>query len=234
MYDLNSRMHLATVANNALTKLNRARIEENSFQRTSQTDFSRQIFEEYDDNAFENKVKLDSTFYRLLLNRLDEQYTEPVQTILTRLLETVKEIYEHVNVKPKLYGFTQSSLNESDEVLENTGLRIINDFINQNYYSLTSKQREKQYLESVKPIATGVILEDGVNEEEAVRFATKTIVMQNLLEKINFPMSIKYKVEELLSDDNYAEIFEQNRLREIWDQFQDQSYDIARIVATVI
>ena len=235
MHDINSRLKLAGAAQGALARLQANRnapVEESS--RTMKLDFQRQIFEEYDESSFEDKVKLDSMFYRMMFRRLDEEYVEPVRMVLTKMFETTKEIYEHLNIKPRLYGFQWTSLNESEDILEESALRMINDFVNQHYYSLTQEQREERYLHPVRKLAGDAVISEGVNEEDAIKYATKAAVMQQLIERVNFPLAVRSNVEELLTDENYGKIFEQNRLREIWDLFQEQCYDISRMVATVI
>ncbi len=233
MFDLQNRIKLASTAQGALQRINDNNkvVEENIDYKRH---FQKQIFEEYHDDFFENKIKLDTMFYKVMFENLNEEYKDSINHLLANMLTTTKQLYEHLNIKPKLYGFQENSLNESDDFLYNSAKRIINEFINNNYYSLTQEQRENKYLSSVRQIAGDIIISESVNEEEAIVFGTKTIIMHQLIEHINFPLAIRSNVEDLLSDENYGKIFEQNKLGEIWELFQEQSYDISKILATII
>lgn len=236
MYSMQDRYKIAATAQNALSRLrsNNSLIQE-SLTRTPSTDFSKAIFEEYDESAFESKVKIDSLFYKAMFKHLEESYADGVRNVLTNMFATVREIYEHVNIKPRIYGFNSLSVfNESEEILDQNASRMINDFLNQQYYSLTHEQREERYLTPVRKIAGDIIIKEGVNEVEAIEFAQKAVVMKDLIERINFPLVIRNKIEELTIDENYGKLFEQTRLRDLWEKFQEQCFDLSRIVATVI
>lgn len=232
---LDSRFKIAATAQSALRRMKNSNVTENVIK--PKVDHSRMLFEEYDDDSFAQKVKIDSMFYKTMLKNLDESYADSVKMILTNMFATTKEIYEHINIKPRVYGFNINTVfNESDDMLQQNAQRMINDFINDKYYSLTTEQREEKYYSAVSSIAKDVILSesDALDEKDALTFATKTIVMKNLIERINFPLSIQNKVQELLIDENYGKIFNQEQLSHLWDQFQEQTFDIAKIVAVLI
>lgn len=230
---LSDRFKIAATAQSALRRMKGDNVTENVMR--PKVDHSKMLFEEYDDNSFSQKVKIDSVFYKTMLSNLDESYADSVKTILTSMFCTTKEIYEHINIKPRVYGFNMTTaFNESDDVLQQNAQRMINDFINNKYYSLTTEQREEKYYPAVRSIAKDVILSESVDEKEAITFATKAVVMKELIERINFPMSIQNKIQELLIDENYGKIFNQEHLSNLWDQFQEQNFDIAKIVAVLI
>lgn len=235
MYTIQDRYKVAGIAQSALARIRGNEKIQEAATRTPATDFSKAIFEEYDDSSFESKIKIDALFYKTMFKQLDESYIDGVRNVLTNLTSTVKDIYEHVNIKPRVYGFNPLTVfNESEEILDKSASRIINDFINQQYYSLTQEQREERYLQPVRRIAGDIIIKEGVNETEAIEFAQKAIVMKSLIERINFPLVIRNKIEELTTDETYGKLFEQSRLRDLWEKFQEQSFDLSRIVATVI
>ena len=193
------------------------------------------IFEEYDEKFFEHKVKLDSIFYKSFFKNLEESHVSDVRNILTNYFDTVRQIYEHVNIKPRVYGFNiNTALNDSDKILEESANRMINDYINQQYYSLDSEQREQKYFTAVKPIASEVILKEHVDENEAVQFGTKSVVIKDFLERISFPMTVRNRIEEDMIDEGYGKIFDQDKLRTLWDTFQEQTMDLAKIIAVLV
>lgn len=226
----------ATVALNRIRSNKEQLLQENTIpSRNIKSDFAKMIFEEYDEKSFEHKVKIDSIFYKTLLKNIEENYLDDVRTIVTDYLNTVKEIYEHVNIKPKVYGFNiNTALNDSDKILEESANRMINDYINQQYYSLNSEQRENRYFSAVKPIASDIILKEHIDETEALQFGTKAIVLKNFLEKVSFPMTVKNRIEEDMIDENYGKIFDQDKLRNLWDLFQEQTMNLAKIMAALV
>ncbi len=232
---LDNRFKIAATAQSALRRMKGSNTTESVVR--PKIDHSKMLFEEYDDDSFSQKVKIDSIFYKTMLKNLDESYADGVKVILTNMFSTTKEIYEHINIKPRVYGFNISTtFNESDDALQQNAQRMINDFINDKYYSLTTEQREEKYYPAINSIAKDIILSESesLNEKDAITFATKAIVMKELIERVNFPLSIQNKIQELLIDENYGKIFNQQRLVELWDQFQEQNFDIAKIVAVLI
>lgn len=197
------------------------------------SDTYKHVFEEYDETSFEHKVKLDSYYFKALLNKVSDAYYEGVNQILANLMETVQLIYENINVKPKIYGFNSTTaFNDSEEIIEQNVMRVINDHINKSYYSLTQEQREVKFLNGVKSIASEIIIKEGVDEKTAIEFANKSLVIKELLEKICFPSGVKYRIEESFNDD--SKFFDHSSLRELYDVFQEQILDISKIVAVVV
>ena len=229
------------LAGDAVLALNRLRqnqskqLQESVNFRTAKKDFAKSVFEEYDSDVFNQKVKIDSIFFKSLCKNIEEKYMEDVSNLLASYMENVQEIYKHINIKPRVYGFNiMTSLNESEENLEKTSSRIINDFINRQYYSLDESERELKYKDTIKPLASDIILNENVNEQIAVEFSTKATILESLLEKISFPMTIKARIEEDLVDVNYGEIFDQDRLRDLWETFQTQTHNLSKIIAATI
>lgn len=225
----------AILALNKLRENKQSIITENQDIRTTKKDFSKLIFEEYDEKAFEQKAKIDSLFYKSLSKNISETYMDDMRYVLTNYLSNIREIYEHVNIKPRVYGVNVNTiLNESESFIEETTTKIINEFINSQYYSLTDKERESRYFEIVKPIASEMVLQESLDEQVALEFATKAVVVKELLEKISFPMTVKSRIEEDLIDESYGKIFDQDRLKQLWESFQDQTLNFAKIIAATI
>lgn len=233
---LDNRYKLAGDATLALNRIrqNKASIITES-TRTVKTDFSRMIFEEYDEKFFEHKVKLDSIFFKSFFKNLEESHVADVRNILATHFDTIRQIYEHVNIKPRVYGFNiMTSLNDSDKVLEESATRMINDYVNQQYYSLSSEERENKYFNTVKPIASEMIIKEHIEETEAIQFGTKAVVVKDFLEKISFPMTVRNRIEEDMIDEGYGKIFDQDKLRNLWDVFQEQTMNLAKVIAVLV
>ena len=217
---------------NRIRSKNEAKLQE---AKQPKRDYARLIFEEYDEDSFSLNVMCDSIFYNCLIKRLDETYESDVQKMFGELASTTRQIYEHINIKPKLYGFNESEVqNDSQEILENKSVQLITEFLNHNYYSLTDKQLETLYLKEVNTVAKELIVTENVETEDAVNFALKSIIVESLVNRINFPMIVKDRVNELITSDNYGMIFDQDQLIDLWNRFGEQSRSISKIVATVV
>lgn len=229
------RYKMAASAHSALQRMKNNTQEITESTRTAKTDFARYILEEYDEKTFQDKVKLDTIFYKTMFSKLEEQHSDGVFQVLNRYFDTIKSIYEHVNLKPKAYGFQLPTVfNMSDKEIEESAASKINDYINTQYYSLTQEAREAKYFPTVKQLASDAIIKEHVDERVAVEFGSKAAVLKDLVEKISFPMVIRQRIEQDLLDETYADIFDKDKLKDLWTSFQEQSMDVAKLVAAVI
>lgn len=229
-----NRFQMAATAQAALNKLKSSSAPITESTRTAKTDFGRYILEEYDEKAFVDKVRIDTIFYKTLFKNLSEHVDE-VQQILGNFFNTIKDIYEHENLKPRVYGFQiGTAFNSSDKELYESANRMINDFVKKQYYSLSQEAREEKYFPQIKQIASDVILKEHVSDESAVQFASKTAVMKDLIERISFPLVIRERILQDLIDENYARIFDQDKLNSLWETFQEQCVGVAKLVASIV
>ncbi len=118
MFQVNNQFDLAEQSLKALNKLQATKAnliqEEAEAKALPKVNYAKFVFEEYDDDSFETKVKMDTAYYNVLLGKLEESQQEAVQSILSGMLKTVKTIYETINVKPKIYGLQRlNGLNEN-------------------------------------------------------------------------------------------------------------------------
>lgn len=205
-----------------------------SFNYTK-ADYARMSFEEFDENIFENKSTLDSYFFKQMLKNIPEENLNETIQIVSNLYDKVKQIYEYINVKPKTYGFNiNTGLNNSEETLEEQAQTYINGFLRDNYYNLTSQQREDRYFPKIKPIAESLVLENKLDDKSALEFASKVVLMEDLINRICFPLTIQSLIEESLHDASYAKIFEQEALQNLWESFQEQAFRFAKVVSMVV
>lgn len=228
------RYKIAEIATAALQKMNKATIQETNPDMVKY-DFSRLIFEDYDDDSFDDKLKVDNIFYNCLLKGLKTELHEGVDTVIQNMTNVTKQIYEHLNIKPRIYGFHSTSIfNESDDILEKNALRFINDYVNDNYYKLTTEQREKKYIDAIKELATENIINDKLEASDAVDYATKTCVIKDFITRVNFPVIVRDKLEETINDVEYGKIFDQDHLKNLYESFQLQCLGLSKIIAAII
>ena len=238
MLTMQEQFELAAKSKEALDRIRSSKAEQVSLKNESswkRPNYAKLIFEEYDIASFETKLKADAAYYNVLLKRLDESKSNDIHKIVGGMMGIIRQIYEQINIKPKIYGLNRlPSLNETDSVIEENATRIISDYINRNYYQLNREQRQDKYGESVKSIASDMVVRESINPEEAVRFGTKVIVVKQFLENISFPLVVRGEIENCLTSDEYGEIFEQDRLRDLWESFDNQSFNLAKIIASIV
>jgi len=239
MFQATNQFELAEQSLAALNKLQQNKQallqEQEEKRRLPKVNYAKFVFEEYDDDSFETKVKMDASYYDILLSKLGEPQQEAVQTILGSMLATVKGIYETINVKPKIYGLQRlNGLNESKNNISQSASRIISDFITRNYYKLTQEERENKYMGRVKHTSKDLILTEGIDPAEAVSFALRSAVIEELLEHINFPMTVKNEIETSLTSTEYAQMFDPQVLNDQWDKYQEQALNFSKIVSAIL
>ncbi|MBK7107459.1 MAG: hypothetical protein IPH62_19505 [Ignavibacteriae bacterium] len=105
--------------------------------------------EEFSESAYIKKINIDENVYYSLLKVLNEEQLQVAKSIISKIEEDVKSIYELANIKPKIYGFQELDLDSSKEELNKESSRIINEHFEKQYYNLTSREKEKKYKDVV-------------------------------------------------------------------------------------
>lgn len=192
------------------------------------------LFSEYSDAKFKEKVNLDSFIYNKLLENIQESEREQVSTLITEMLNDVKEIYKFINIEPKNVGFVNMTSADSRNHLVIEASNIINNFMNKEYYSLTKHEKHRKYKESVINFAHNIVIEEGLNPQEAIEHSYKTAVIERLLNNINFPFIIKHKINEVFEDDIYNDFFDIGELHNLKESVEIKIKNIARIISVLI
>ncbi len=192
------------------------------------------LYEPFDEIAFEGKTRIDMVYYDQLLQKLDES-NDQTSEIIGSLYKTVRDIYEFVNIKPETYGrkINYEFLNESLENQQKTVSNIIYEYINNHFYKLSPQTRADKYLEESKELAKEMIKE-GNEPDDAIQFAIKHVVMEGLLERISFPRPVWYRVKFLTEDEAYGRVFDQQDLIEHVELFESKIYELSKLIAVVI
>lgn len=193
------------------------------------------FYEPYDLLILEGKFKVDGLYYDQLLHKLDESHVDNIQKILSSLFGSVKDIYEFINIKPEVYGkgIDFSILNESNEKCYQKLSFVIYEELDRSFYSLSREQRQKKYLEDSRHLSKKLI-QEGTNVEEAIQYAVKTVVMENLLRKISFPFAVWSRVQHLTESDDYGSVFDQSKLIGLVESFMNKISSTAKIISAII
>lgn len=237
MLTLNEQIALSNKAREALDRIrNRQTIKSTSdviTEARTKFDYSRAVFEEFSEEAFESKVKFDAYIYNQFLKECKEDQLNVIREHLAELLNIVHDIYEHINIEPRIFGSNNVKLIKegSEDELNSEAKRIIYEHLDKHYYKLTTAERHTKYKAYVTETARQLVINENIDIDDAVSHIYKATVIQNLIENINFPFTIKCKIEELLEDSTYKEIFDAIKLQEHWENYKTKSFDIARILS---
>lgn len=199
-------------------------------------DSGKDLYEVYDIVDFEGKSKVDMMYYGQLFKKIEEtEQLESVQNLLISLTKSVKTVYEITNLKPELYGrgIDYSILEASEEEVSSKISKRIYEFLDTHFYKLTNEKRKEKYFNESIVISKKLIME-GVDTEEAIEYAIKSIVMEGFLSKVAFPFSIQSRINYLTECKMYARVFDQDRLIEAVEDAQKNIRGISKIIAAVI
>ena len=202
-------------------------------ERLSRVDWGASIFEEYDAEKWSEKVRKDTNIYNVFLENTEQDKTEKIGFLLGELLNSVNAVYEHVNIAPAVYT-NKINLEASEVELKLESKNVIEDFLNKKFYSLSNSEKDKLYKEHTLNMSKEIILSEDIEIPQAVEHAQKAILMDKLLEEINFPKTAYYRIKELMESTTYGEVFEQEALLDKWNDFKTKSNVLSRIFASLI
>jgi hypothetical protein len=236
--NFNEQLEISEKAREALDRIRSRKNEKTTQELLHETrmnfNYAKAVFEEYTDDSFVKKVKFDSYVYENLLKDCPEENLPQVQQKLSTYLGFVQNIYEHINIEPKIHGFNRLTLESSQNDLSNEGRRIIYEHLDNNYYSLSSNQRAAKYKDSVINTAKDLIINEDLDVADSVEHSYKSAIIANLLESIAFPFVIKNTINDLLSSPSYKEVFDSEKLEELYEGYNSELNDISRILSLVI
>ena len=229
--NFNEQIEISAKAAEALDRIRSKRNIQS--QDNKHQDFSRIVFEEYSESAFIKKIKLDTYIYENLLTECDEQYLPQIQEQLVLYVDSIRSIYEHINIEPKLVGFNKLTLESSENQLNQEGRRIIFEYLDKNYYSLNQAQRSAKYKSQVIHEAKDLVISDNIEIDDSVSHVYKAAILSNLLESVAFPFVIKNTILELLESESYRQIFNAEKLEELWSNYNENLSSISKILSLV-
>jgi len=236
---------ITQIAAQALNKIEKEKMEqqpktiyEDIFNRV---DFGKKVFEEYNHDAAINKMKADILFLDKIMENIEHQLEESenvevVQEGLSKLIQKIEEqvnaIYEFVNIAPASYKIKAEELNESSIMeLENKVDEIIQEYLSNKFYGLTSQQREKLYLESASERAVEMKKKHNLTLEEASQAAIRALILEELIRTIHFPNRVWNRINGLLESNEYSEAFDSQHLQEQVNEYLHQVRRLAEIIA---
>jgi len=231
---------LITEAKGTLTKLKNKKDSQKTLyeqfqQNWKKYDKGRSYFEEFTTESFESKLKVDLLYMDQLLQKLDNNQITEVEKLISDLYKDVKEIYEFINVKPEVYGknITEKLINENTEKVKNKLSENIYGYLSRNFYDLPVEKREELYFERIKEDSRNLITE-GTEAKEAIEYSIKKCLMEDFTKNICFPTTIKNRLNYLMEDEAFGDLFDQNSLRDVYESFNQKVSNIARIVAACV
>lgn len=193
------------------------------------------LFESFDSSSWEGKVKVDILYFEQLLQKLNEEQINLVESALSVYFKDIRLIYEFVNLKPEIYGknINVKILEDSNEVSQQKLSAVIYEYLDSYFYGLSPEKRVNKYIETSREL-TKTLINEGVEAEEAIEFSVKTTVMENLLTKLAFPFSTWSRINYLIESEDYGKVFDRKSLIDLVESFQNKVGSISKIVAAVI
>ena len=199
-------------------------------------DKGKHLYEEYSEETFNYKSKIDLLYYKQLLENLDESLVNKVEQLLIKNIKTIKDIYESINTNPECFKASKipnNILEESIEIQQQTISKNIYEFLDTKFYKLSPEKREEKYLPLCSEDSKKLISE-GISPEEAVQFSIKKNVIVEFLDNIAFPSTIKHRLNYLLESKSYGQIFDQKQLKKTFENYQKATENIAKIITVCI
>jgi hypothetical protein len=219
-------------AYNALKKIREAKTPVSETTSIDRKKFNF-VTNEFDQDKFDNKVKLDSFVYNKLFEGLAQEDKEDVSVIISEMITDVREIYRFINIEPKTLGYKSLTVNSSVNELVKESRKVIDDFLNTEYYSLTVNQRNSRYKKPALDMAYNIVLEEKIDINDAVKHSFKTLIYEKLIDNLNFPYMAKYKISEVLEDNMYSDFFDINKLNSLLESFNAKNRKLSRILSAI-
>lgn len=229
---------LSSKAFDALRRIKTSKIEESNTTSNKTSKIAKKkynlVINEFDKDKFITKTKFDSYIYETLLEGFNDNQKENIATIVNDIENTIKQIYEFLNIEPRIVGFKNMDVNDSESKLLTEAKSIVNTFVNKEYYSLTNQERTVKYKPAAVQMAYDLVVQENLDPNEAIEHSYKSLVIENLIDNIHFPFIIKHKLNEVFEDELYNEFFDVTELHELHDNYIEKRNQLARLVATVI
>jgi len=220
---------------NAKNKKKVSLLDQMTYDRTI-FDKGKNLYEEYSETNFNHKSKIDLLYYNQLLENLNPELIDKVSQLLISNIKNIKNIYESINTNSEYFGkhnIDSNILDESIEVQHKAISKTIYEFLNNKFYKLTPEEREKKYLPLCLEECKSLISE-GIESDVATQFSIKRHLITELLDNIAFPAGIKHRLNYLLESKSYGQIFDQEKLKELYTTYQLLNNDISKVITACV
>lgn len=204
-------------------------------QKIKTMDYGKNYYKPFDETVFEGKIAVDLLYYKHLLKNLDETHGKDVNELLAKTYRTVKQIYEFVNIEPRIYGknidvnILENSIGEVEEKLST----VLNETLNDIFYSLTPEKRLERYSSKAIPLARHLITENS-DPEEAMKFSIKSVVIEEVCRRLAFPGANWLRVLHLTESEDFGLVFDQDKLVKLVETFEKQINKLSKYLASCI
>lgn len=198
-------------------------------------DKGRVYFEEYTPESFQSKIKVDLLYMDQLLQKLDNDQIHEVEKLISSLYKDVKELYEFINIKPEIYGknITEQLITENNEKIKGLLSKNIYNYLSNHFYDLPVERRESLYFERTKEDSKTLISE-GQDAKTAVEFSIKKCLMEDLVRNICFPAVIRTRLNYILEDEAFGDLFDQDALHELYNSYDKKLNNLSKVIAVCV
>ena len=226
MYEAKKKLGEMKAKKNEKTLEEQAKAIEKKFKR------SQSLYEEYDPAKFETKARVDLLFFEHLCQNLPE--IENMELLIGKFYRTTKSLYEMVNMKPETHKMLSTNLLvESYDDQQETFRKIVSEHINNNYYRVNPKERKEKFLTESQEYAT-MLIEKGLDSDQSIQIAVKASLMESLIRNVAIPKFVQKRIKYLCEDQDYGKVFDQDHLKNLWEEFNLQTKQVSRVIAAAI
>jgi len=194
------------------------------------------VLETYNQADFDKKMAHDITFYNILLSKLPSGNPEKSHIVdkIEEMFETVQSIYKEINVKPQIYGLPHYEGLTTLGSIEKESKRLIVEYINKNYYSLSLEEKDRKYKNKSLELAESLVYEQKIDIDESIVIAQKKIVLESFLRKVEFPIIAQGCIDEMITESQVDEFFDNTKIVNLYNNFNSQIDYISTVLASII
>jgi len=193
----------------------------------------RDMLDEFTLESLSVKLKADKYIYDILLSKVEENVD--IDQALSTMIESITNVYEAINVAPMIYSVTENEIANNSEFENNKKAReIVESFLRDNLFKLSTEKREAKYKQRVTLEAQEFVDKYKASADKAIDYAYKSAVVRDLLETVHFPKFAKLYLEECLSSEMYAEFFKAEELEAAYHSYHESVDTISKIIATTL
>lgn len=215
-----------------LKRKNDKTIEENIAEIQKKFKKNQNLYETFDIGKFETKLRVDLLFFEHLCQNLPE--IPKMENLISQYYATVRDLFESINLKPEMHKMLKSSLLvESHDDQQKQFAKILSEHINNNYYRFSLEKRKEMYLSESKEY-TSDLIQRGLETEEAIKLGVKACLIESLIANIAIPKFVQRRIKTLCEDADYGKVFDQEKLKQLWESFNKQTKNLAKIFSAAI
>lgn len=196
------------------------------------------INNKYTEEDFNKKLSYDIKYHNFLMSNIEED-DKKINSHLSKMVNSLKEIYECGLLYPRVYGFRDNYDNlieiDENEDCDKIVSKEFYNYLNSNYYNLNKDRLVKKYGEPVVYESKNQIIDENTSDiEEVTRKNLKKIILENFIDNISFPGFTKNHIKECIENEEFTKLFDVDRIQELLDDYDKYKSKYAELLSEYI